>query len=166
MKKVSFLLIASLFSLQAMAAESVTEKKMIDFDKLYAGAGIGINSLAGFDGATGYQFFAGAPLNIDAGDFKWSVEAGFMDSGTFGIPGFGGLGASFSGLWGTAVIEKPINETLEFIGRAGLDIGDDDGVMFGAGVAYSLNPRTDLRFEYVKRANITSIQANYVFQLK
>ncbi|MDH5393403.1 MAG: porin family protein [Gammaproteobacteria bacterium] len=171
MKKICFMLIASLFSLQAIAASN-GGKKLVDFDKLYVGAGLGINSLSGYDGATGYQFFAGAPLNIDAAGFNWSVEAGYMDSGSFKqsvtIPGFGTFSstAKATGLWATAVVDKPISDTLDFVGRAGLDIGDDDGIMFGAGVAYSLNPRSDIRFEYVIRSDVTSMQANFVYLLK
>ena len=166
MKKICFLLKASVFSFQAAAAEG-TQGKLIDFDKLYVGAGLGINSLSGWDSATGYQFYAGAPLGIDVGGFKWSVEAGYMDSGSFSQSSFfGSFSTKAAGLWGTAVFEKPINETLGFVGRAGMDIGDDDGVMYGAGVTYNLSPGSDVRFEYVLRANVTSMQANYVYLLK
>lgn len=93
-----------------------------------------------------------------------------MDSGSFDqnvtAPGF--LSRTYSvkaqGLWGTAVLDFPIQDQISVIGRLGLDIGDDDGLMIGAGLGFDVNKNIELRAEYVIRDNIDSLQANLVFR--
>lgn len=164
MKKLGFIFIAMLVASYSHAAG-------FDPKKAYYGGGLGSNSASGVSSGTGFQFFGGYDLPVKVGKGKLSVEAGYMDTGDMEysqtIPFIGTItvDASASGLWGNAVYTHPIQKNLNFVGRAGLDIGDDDGVMFGAGVGYKLNPKMSLRGEYVLRDNIDSFQVNFVMRM-
>lgn len=161
MKKLSFVVIAMLVASYSHAAST---------DKLYLGGGLGFNSLSGIDfsDGMGYQLFGGYDLPVKMGKGKLSVEAGYMDSGDieFGaIPFFGPLEARFKGLWGTAVFSLPLQNKLNVLARAGFDIGDDDGFMIGAGLGFKLNPKMELRGEYVIRDFVDSLQINLVMRM-
>ena len=143
------------------------ESKGIDTKKIYFGGGFGMNDANFGDGATGFQLFLGMPLPIKTETAKLAVEVGYMDSGNFETNAtFFNPSTSHkaTGLWGTAVASIPMNEDLDLIGRAGLDIGDDDGVMIGAGVGFKMNNDMDLRIEYVMRDTIDSFQFNLVIR--
>ena len=130
---------------------------------IYAGGGLSSNSLSGFGSEIGYQFFLGYDLKtVKLGKANLAVEVGYMDSGEFEqcIPFFGCASESVNGLWSTAVVSMPIAPQLDFLGRIGLDFGDDDGLMFGVGLGYALDKAMQLRGEYVIRDNIDSLQAN------
>jgi hypothetical protein len=140
----------------------------------YAGAGIGFNSLDGGGDATGFQMFGGydlAKAGFKAAPFKLAVEVGYMDSGTFesdvNIPLFGTVRvqSKAKGLWATGVASYPVNPQTDLIGRLGLDFGDDDGLMLGAGVGFSVNKQMQLRGEYVIRDHIDSLQLNLILRL-
>jgi hypothetical protein len=62
------------------------------------------------------------------------------------------------------VADLPLNQNVSAIGRLGLDIGDDDGVMIGFGLGFPMSQKTDLRVEYVIRDNIDSFQLNLVIR--
>ena len=160
MKKLSFIFAAMLVSSYSNAA--------FDLKKAYFGGGLSSNSIPGSSSAIGFQFFGGYDLPVRLGKGKLSVEAGYMDTGDMDVPTIiPGLtrANNASGLWGNAVYTMPIQKKLNFVGRAGLDIGDDDGLMFGAGVGYKLNPKMELRGEYVIRDNVDSLQVNFVMKM-
>ena len=152
-----------------------TPVSALDFDQLYVGGGLSMNSVSGFDSAMGYQAFAGLPLDmIQFGPVKSAAEVGFMSSGdlgyscsgsyygyTYSCPSF-----SASGLWATYVASMDLADRVTGIARAGLDLGDDDGLMVGFGADYSLNDKIGIRAEYVIRDNINSLQANVTYRLK
>jgi len=46
-----------------------------------------------------------------------------------------------------------------------LDIGDDSGLMVGAGVSYTTSEKIELRFEYVARDEVDSLQFNFLYHL-
>jgi len=155
MKKILFAAMLSAVSVNAMASD------------LYGGAGLSSNSISGFGSELGYQFFLGYDLKgVKLGKGSMAVEAGYMNSGEFGetvcypFIGYATYGAEVKGLWATGVVFLPIANQLDFIGRAGLDFGDDDGFMFGVGVGYALDKKMQLRGEYVIRDNVDSLQAN------
>jgi Outer membrane protein beta-barrel domain len=151
MKKILLAAMLSAISVNAQAGD------------LYAGGGLSSNSVDGFDGnATGFQVFIGYDLKgVKLGTGRVAVEAGYMDSGDFETcNAFFCVGGSAEGLWGTGVVFLPVANQLDFIGRLGLDIGDDDGVMFGVGLGYAMNQQIQLRGEYVIRNDIDSLQAN------
>ena len=168
MKKLSFIFIAMLVTGYGHAAGN---------DKIYFGGGLGSNSLPGSSSGIGFQFFGGYDLPVKMGKGKLSVEVGYMDTGdmeynTVGIsPVFPfplintTVATKATGLWGNAVFSLPVQDKLNIIARAGLDIGDDDGFMFGAGLGFNLSPKMELRGEYVMRSNVDSLQLNFVMKL-
>lgn len=153
MKKLSVLLISMLLTLNVQA-------EGLDASQIFFGGGISLNDVDGHgDDATGFQIFAGMPIPLNMGKAALSGEVGYMDSGNFDN------GGSAEGIWANAVIEVPVGDTVELIGRAGFDFGDDDGLMIGGGVDLPVADKIDLRFEYVIRDHIDSIQANVVIKL-
>jgi len=162
MKKLSLILIA-----MCVAGYSHAE---IDSNKLYFGGGLGLNSLSGIDfsDGTGLQFFAGYELPVKMSDGSLSVELGYMDSGDMDVhTGFGTFSgkAEAKGLWINAVVDFPLKNEFSFVGRAGLDLGDDDGIMLGGGVGYQLDEKMQVRAEYVIRDHVDSLQANLVIRM-
>jgi opacity protein-like surface antigen len=180
MKKYALILGCALLASPVYAAKNINIE-----DNLYFGGGIGINDAdddfgdasfgGGYDDATGFQVFAGYDLDYRLGKASLAAEVGYMDSGDFEqdvdvvIPGFGRIGGrtieeNVDGLWTTGVISLPVG-AVNLIGRAGLDFGDDDGFMVGGGVGIDLSREWELRFEYVMRDNVDSLQANIAFSL-
>ncbi len=162
MKRLSFVFIAMLLSGYGHAA---------NMNNFYIGGGLGSNSLPGSSAGMGFQIFAGMDMPVKMAKGKLSVEAGYMDTGdmetSVTIPFFGTVTVNqkATGLWGTAVYSLPVQSNLNLIARAGLDIGDDDGFMFGVGAGYQLNPKMELRGEYVLRSEVDSLQVNFVMKM-
>ncbi|MDH5612497.1 MAG: porin family protein [Gammaproteobacteria bacterium] len=156
--------LAMVFAL--MMATAQVSAAGIDAKKIYFGGGLGLNDANFGDSAIGFQIFAGLPLPIKAENVKLSAEVGYMDSGNFemNLGVFGKVKTKANGLWGTAVAELPLKDNLSVLGRIGLDIGDDDGIMIGAGLGLNMNQSMDLRFEYVIRDTIDSLQVNLVIR--
>lgn len=155
-------------------ASSQASAEGLDANQIYFGGGLGYNDI-GFDEAVGFQVFAGLPLPVKLGKATLSAEVGYMDSGSFdhtvsiNVPGFSSS-STFSnnvkGFWGTAVVDFPIQDQISVIGRLGLDIGDDDGLMIGGGLGFDITNKIELRAEYVIRDHVDSLQANLVFRLQ
>lgn len=156
--------------LSALLAASQANAAGLDAKQIYFGGGLGYNDIGFGDNAVGFQLFAGLPLPVKLGSGALSAEVGYMDSGSFdqnvATPGFPTrtYSAKAQGLWGTAVLDFPIQDQISVIGRLGLDIGDDDGLMIGAGLGFDVNKNIEIRAEYVIRDNIDSLQANLVFR--
>jgi len=95
---------------------------------------------------------------MDSGDLEGEVEI---------IPGFSvPIENKYKGLWATGLVRySTTNPQVEVLGRLGLDLGDDDGLMLGAGVGYWIDKDMQLRGEYVIRDTVTSLQVNLVFRL-
>jgi len=135
----------------------------------YAGGGVNINSASGLSDETGFQIFAGYNLGEVFGvdDLDLMIEGGYYNSGFEFCDEFDFFDGCTStsdvdGLWSTAVFDYRLNETWSVFGRAGLDFGEDDGLMVGGGGAFHLNESMQVRAELVERDNITSIQGNFV----
>ena len=159
MKKLSILIVSMLIAFQAQA-------QGIDAKQIFFGGGLSINDIDYGDNATGFQIFAGLPIPVNMGKASLSGEVGYMDSGNFKkwTPSGNVSGGSAEGIWVNAVVEVPVNKNIDLVGRAGLDLGDDDGLMIGGGIGIPVNNKIDLRFEYVIRDNIDSLQANIVIR--
>lgn len=140
-----------------VVATSSLHAETIDTKQIYFGGGIGLNDYRN-DNATGFQLFAGLPIQANMGKAALAVELGYMDSGNFNG------GASADGIWSTAVVSYPLQDNLKLVGRAGYDFGDDDGLMLGGGLGVAVANNMDMRFEYVIRNNIDSLQANLVIR--
>ncbi len=148
-----------------------------DQSKMYVGGGMSSNShdASSLDSAIGFQFFAGYDLSdlLSLGDgVGFSAEAGYMSSGDFeysnnycGVYSVfcDNLDFSADGLWATAIVDYQIADAVKVLGRLGLDIGDDNGLIFGGGGAYQFNEKVSVRGEYVIRPNYSSLQANLVY---
>jgi hypothetical protein len=132
-------------------------------DNLFFGAGISINDAPGLDEGTGYQFFGGYEFGQVAKNVNLDLEVGFWDSGDL-CDGIGIIDCEADGLWANAVGRFAVAQDVELIGRAGLDFGDDDGLMLGVGAGLILNKQSTLRLELVERDDISSIQLNYVYR--
>ncbi|MCW9013544.1 MAG: hypothetical protein OQL06_07150 [Gammaproteobacteria bacterium] len=151
------LLTLSLVSTPLFADEN---QPLLDKTKFSVGAGISSNSVSGpVDDEIGYQFFAAYDLDkVNLMEHvNSSVEFGYMD--------YGFSSGNSGGLWVNYVIDNAITGPWGWLARLGLDLGDDDGVMFGGGVDYDLNDKMSIRGEYVVRDNIDSIQLNFKYHL-
>ncbi|MCK5002537.1 MAG: porin family protein [Gammaproteobacteria bacterium] len=164
MRKLSAVLILMLVAGSSYAAKA---------DKIYLGGGLGFNSISGIDfsDGLGFQIFGGYDLPVKMGKGKLSLEVGYMDSGDMevaklpAILGGATIEGKATGLWGNAVYSLPLQDKMNFIARAGLDIGDDDGLMIGAGLGFKINHKIEIRGEYVIRDTIDSLQINMVMRM-
>lgn len=137
-------------------------RPMLDRDLFSIGAGISSNSIDDDDNdednEIGFQFFVAYDLigvNLMDG-VNSSIELGLMDYG---------FKRDSTGIWGTYTVDGIISGDLGWLARAGLDIGDDSGLMLGAGLGYIVDERTELRFEYVARDEGESLQFNFLYHL-
>jgi len=164
----NFLVAVLLFGF-SIHAGAETEPNPFDANKLYFGGGLSDNDFKG-PNETGIQLIVGYPLTIKAGGATFALEGGYMNSGNFdrrlNVPGFGSVTTSSSatGFWGTVAGSWVVADRTSFIGRLGLDVGDDDGLMYGAGLGYDVTERVAIRGEYVIRDNIDSLQFNFVLR--
>ena len=136
----------------------------------YLGGGLGFNSWnvgrsTGFQLLGGYEF--AAKLN---GDISSAIELGYMDTGSFESKSLDdGSSSSFTptqkakGFWLNYVGSYPMGGRVEGLWRVGLDFGDDDGIMVGAGMGYNFNRHWALRSEYVVREAVNSLQFNVLY---
>ncbi|MDH3469594.1 MAG: porin family protein [Gammaproteobacteria bacterium] len=141
---------------QAHAQEN---KPLLDSNQFSIGVGISDNEIGSPDeDDTGFQFFAAYYLNqINLMEgVNSSVEFGFMDFG---------FDNDDTGIWASYVVDGTISGRLGWLAQAGLDIGDDSGLLFGAGLQFMLNDKSDLRFEYVMRDEVDSLQINFLYHL-
>jgi hypothetical protein len=158
----------TILTISSLSTPVIAETLKLDANDLYLGLGVSWNDYDGLhDNAFGYQFFAGLPIPVDMGKIGLAAEVGYMNAGEADIDTpFGNNGkAEADGIWANAVFDIPMNESVELLGRIGLDFGDDDGLMIGAGIGIPMNNDIDLRFEYVIRDNIKSLQANLKFDI-
>jgi hypothetical protein len=130
---------------------------MLDKNMLSIGAGISQNSVGRAD-EIGFQLFAAYDLN------QVNVMEGVNSSVEFGLMDYG-FSRDSTGIWGTYVIAGPLSEQVGWVARAGFDIGDDSGLMFGAGAEFALDEKRQLRLEYVVRDDVDSLQLNFLYHL-
>ncbi len=151
------LYVALLSSVLLTPVSAQENKPLLERSRLSIGGGISDNSVHRAD-ETGFQFFAAYDLN------QVNVLEGVKSSAEFGLMDYGFSGDS-TGIWGTFVIEGPIGGQTGWLARAGLDIGDDSGLMFGAGVGFSIAENKKFRIEYVVRDDVDSLQFNFLYHL-
>lgn len=126
------------------------------------GVGISSNSINvddnDEDDEIGFQLFGAYDL----------VEVNLMDgvnsSVEFGLTDFG-FKRDSNGVWATYTVDGIISGDLGWLARAGFDIGDDSGLMVGAGLSYVIDEKQELRFEYVARDEVDSWQFNFLYHL-
>ena len=137
----------------------------LDPNKIYAGGGLAFNSLPGVGSARGFQFFAGYDFDVKINDdISTALEIGFMDSGNFDRINTGGSLGDATGAWVTVVESVALTSKTDMLARLGYDFGDDDGLIFGAGLQYKFDTKVALRIEYVTREHVNGLQANVLFK--
>lgn len=157
--RLAILVFAASATLFSSMVSADNHKALLDKNKFSIGAGISNNSISGpASDETGYQIFGGYRLDqvkLMEG-LKSSVEFGYMDYG---------FRRNSDGIWATYVVDAHINGNLGWLARAGIDFGDDDGLMIGAGLGYYIDKKSSLRGEYVIRDDIDSLQINFLYRL-
>jgi hypothetical protein len=153
------LILASVLGSASAQVQAQANEPLLDRNLFSIGVGISRNEINSPDeDDTGFQFFAAYDLvevNLMEG-VDSSVEFGFMDFG---------FDEDDTGIWGSFVVDGDISGGLGWLAQAGYDIGDDSGLLFGAGLKAVLNDRADLRFEYVVRDDVDSLQINVLYHL-
>ncbi|MCP1728292.1 hypothetical protein J2T60_002292 [Natronospira proteinivora] len=134
-----------------------------DLENFYIGGGLSHNSASGLDGAFGAQVLGGYDFGPILGDASIMAEVGYMNTGNMDRSWSPGS-VSARGLWANGVVSLPLTGHWSLLGRAGLDFGDDDGIMVGIGGAYRITQQLDLRGELVTRDNIDSFQFNFAYR--
>ena len=169
MKRSVFFSFLMLFSSASIAAEGGTVT--FNTSSFYLGGGLGFNGQRG-GRSVGYQFLGGyefaGKLN---GDISSAIELGYMDTDTFeGKDLRDGSTSNINpdpqeaqGFWLNYVGSYPIGNKVEGLWRLGLDFGDDDGIMAGAGMGYNFNRHWALRSESVIRESVDSFQFNLLY---
>ncbi len=162
MKKILTFMAFAAFAAPALGASQAG----IDTGRLLFGAGISQNDVSGADDeGTGFQIFGGYEFGQVAQNVAVDLEVGYMDSGDIKYCAFGNCRKdNATGLWATGVGRLQLNPQFELLARAGLDFGDDDGLMVGVGAGFNVNKQTQLRFELVERDDISSLQLNFVYR--
>ncbi len=152
------LLVALLFSSSA-AAEG------FDLRRLFFGAGLSENTVTGSDDGAGFQVFGGYNFPAVASNLYIDAEGGYMTTGKMERRACTTTSCNdkMNGLWANGVLRYLVTPNIELIGRAGLDFGDDDGLMAGGGIGYIIGVHFKLRLEYVRRDDVTSVQFNALF---
>ena len=136
---------------------------------LYVGGGLNYNSIdleplfsgADRETAMGFQLFAGLPIASSIAGFKTFAEAGFFQTESFNFGG--GSKERVRGIWGAGVLQRDLNEidpNFYALVRAGIEMGDDDGVFMGFGAGYRMSSKVDLRAEFLNKDLLTSYQLN------
>lgn len=149
---------AGALALAALGVQPALAQNQFDADAIYFGGGVSANSW-GSEDEIGWQVFGGYDTGVRVGQAELAVEAGYMRAGDVGR-----FDRKVDGIWATGVATLDIGPQWTALGRFGLDFGDDDGFMIGAGVGYALNAKAELRGEFVIRDNIDSLQLNYVYR--
>jgi hypothetical protein len=152
---------AVVIGLVGMMLSSVAVAQAVDTSKLFFGAGLSSNEVSGSDSAVGWQVFGGYGFGQVASNLYFDAEVGYMDTGDMERPGGD---AKANGLWAAGVGRYLITPSIELLGRAGLDFGDDDGFLAGIGAGLILTKNIKLRLEYVQRDKVDSWQFNFVYQ--
>jgi hypothetical protein len=155
----------------ALGMSGVDAAQGFNSKNVYVGGGLGHNSASGLDSAVGYQFFGGYSFGEVRPRVNVDAEVGYMDSGnmkkTVCVLGVCATGdGKAKGLWATGVARYALSPSMELIGRAGFDFGDDDGFMFGIGLGFPMSKQLSLRGELVERDHIESLQFNAVYRFQ
>jgi hypothetical protein len=167
MKKILITSLLTLVAHQALADGHATDAAHVPTG-LYVGGGISYNDLdfgsvikgADNETAMGLQLFAGVPIENAIENIETFAEVGFFRTNNFN---FSGTKERVTGISGSIVLQRNLNEidpNLYGLGRVGLEIGDDDGILMGIGAGYRVTPKVDVRLEFVNKDLISSYQAN------
>lgn len=154
-----------LFSSASIAAEGGTVT--LQTSSFYLGGGLNSNSYLGAR-SFGFQVLGGYEFAGKLGKVKNAVELGYLSTGTFETKDIdsgrtSSINRKAQGVWINYVASYPIGSNVEGLWRVGIDFGDDDGIMGGAGMGYNFNRNWSLRSEYVVREAVNSFQFNLLY---
>ena len=129
---------------------------------VYLGGGFSQNVIdspwGGSESATGITLFGGIEFDNSMAGLNSSVELGYSDTGDF----YDNSDTDIQGPWIALVGEKflpEIDPRFSAVGRLGVDFGDDDGLLLGAGVGFHPMNNFGLRAEFINK------DASSVYQL-
>ena len=150
-----------------LATSSLSFAQSFPIEHFYAGIGINRNDIDvnRVDDATGLQILVGYEFEQGVQNtpaLVFAAEVGYLDTGDFDGPGNFEIDDA-KGIWANGVATYNINENFAALGRAGLDFGDDDGLMIGFGGQFEFNDAFGVRLEYVIRDDIDSLQLNGIY---
>ncbi|QKT04298.1 porin family protein [Ectothiorhodospiraceae bacterium 2226] len=150
----------------AAQAQQAGQQPQFEPERLYVGAGATFNDMAETGTGNGFQVFAGYDLGWVANHVRFDAEVGFMSTGNMRVKPAHRPPASIrdQGLWANGVARIPVAERLDVVGRFGLDMGLDTGLMAGIGVGYRVDRGLVVRAEYVVRDDVDSYQINLVYR--
>jgi len=146
-----------ILSISFSAALLAENGPLLDRERLAIGGGLTYNSIGGpVDDEAGFQIFAAYELPaVNVLEYvNSSIEVGYMD--------YGFDGEDANGLWATFVLDGAVKGQWGWLARLGLDLGDDSGIMFGAGASYTWDTKLSARVEYVIRDEVDSLQLNVI----
>ncbi|MEQ3692239.1 MAG: outer membrane beta-barrel protein [Thalassolituus sp.] len=162
MKKYLLPVILTAATASAMADDSPLK------DRLYVGANLSHNTIdSPFGGddvdAGGYSIFTGLKFDNSIEGLTTSAELGYSDTKDF----FDSNGdADINGVWVAGVAEKTLPEIdprVSALARIGLDLGDDDGILLGAGLGFHATEMLSLRAEFINKDASSVYQVGAVF---
>ncbi len=108
--------------------------------------------------AAGLGFFVGYQFDSGIQDVYSSIEVGYTQTDDF----YRHRNTDIKSLWVAAVLQKrlpELNPNFAVLGRFGLDLGDDDGLLMGVGVAMQHQTNLATRAEFINK------DATKVYQL-
>lgn len=144
----SIAILTFLWSITAWAEDIVV------WDQFYYGGGLATNSVEGGAGKTALQLFAGMPMVAECSPQRClGVEVGYQDTSDI----------EADALWGAAVGTWQVAPYVELVGRLGVALGDYSSVLAGAGVGYAIEKHMTVRFEFVARNGVNSVQFNLAY---
>lgn len=158
-KSLAVFAVSLLLAAQVSGVAAEESQPLLDKSKFSMGLGVSSNSLSGpIDDEIGYQIFGAYDLS------RINLMEGVHSSVEFGIMDYG-FNSNSTGIWGTYVVDGKLGGGFGWLARLGLDLGDDNGLMLGAGAGYQINKKMDIRLEYVIRDEVDSLQFNFLYRL-
>lgn len=147
-----FLLLSLLLTHQVSAEDG------IQLERLGFGGGFGSASVSEFtESKSVIQLYAtyrtDGMYGMGSDSYSLSAELGYIDVSD----------TSRDGFWLTPMVAWHATDRIDMLFRAGLEYGDDLGVVFGAGVSYQLERNMAVRLELVEHPNASTFQVNVVY---
>jgi len=152
-------LAVTFFAVTQLTNVVAAEKQpLLDKGKFSIGLGVSSNSVGPLDDEIGFQFFGAYDLS------QVNLMESVHSSVEFGVIDYG-FDVNATGIWGTYVVDGEIGSGFGWLARLGLDLGDDSGLVVGAGAGYKINKKMNIRLEYVVRDEVDSLQFNFLYRL-
>jgi len=171
------------------AQTAMAEDFKFEPEKMYFSLGATVSKLDedGFSSASGYQISAGYDLPFKLADaVHTAVEVGYMNSGkfdakptlvgtsivtpeseeldSFRVSGVASL--SFADLTKMAGVSVSDPSSFELFARLGYDFGDDDGIIYGAGVEYEFSEAFSINGEIVVGSEVNTGILNLTYHMQ